>query len=34
MPNVPSSIDYQGGFMVDLMKKDLGLAMATGLKSQ
>jgi 3-hydroxyisobutyrate dehydrogenase len=34
MPNVPSSNDYQGGFMVDLMKKDLGLAMDTGLKSQ
>ncbi len=34
MQNVPSSNDYQGGFMVDLMKKDLGLAMDTGLKSQ
>jgi 3-hydroxyisobutyrate dehydrogenase len=34
LPNVPSSNDYQGGFMVDLMKKDLGLAMDTGLKSQ
>ena len=34
MPNVPSSNDYQGGFMVDLMKKDLGLAMDTGIKSQ
>jgi 3-hydroxyisobutyrate dehydrogenase len=34
MDNVPSSKDYQGGFMVDLMKKDLGLAMDTGLKSQ
>lgn len=34
MPNVPSSNGYQGGFMVDLMKKDLGLAMDTGLKSQ
>lgn len=34
MPNVPSSKGYQGGFMVDLMKKDLGLAMDTGLKSQ
>jgi 3-hydroxyisobutyrate dehydrogenase len=34
MPNVPSSNHYQGGFMVDLMKKDLGLAMDTGLKSQ
>jgi 3-hydroxyisobutyrate dehydrogenase len=26
MENVPSSHDYQGGFMVDLMLKDLGLA--------
>jgi 3-hydroxyisobutyrate dehydrogenase len=34
MPNVPSSKNYQGGFMVDLMKKDLGLAMDTGIKSQ
>ena len=34
MPNVPSSNDYQGGFMVDLMKKDLGLAMDTCIKSQ
>lgn len=34
LPNVPSSNDYQGGFMVDLMNKDLGLAMDTGLKSQ
>jgi 3-hydroxyisobutyrate dehydrogenase len=34
LPNVPSSNAYQGGFMVDLMKKDLGLAMDTGLKSQ
>ncbi len=34
MDNVPSSNNYQGGFMVDLMKKDLGLAMDTGLKSQ
>lgn len=33
MENVPSSNNYQGGFMVDLMKKDLGLAMDTGLKS-
>jgi 3-hydroxyisobutyrate dehydrogenase len=33
MPNVPSSNNYQGGFMVDLMKKDLALAMDTGLKS-
>jgi len=33
MDNVPSSKGYQGGFMVDLMKKDLGLAMDTALKS-
>ncbi|NQZ11792.1 MAG: 3-hydroxyisobutyrate dehydrogenase [Algicola sp.] len=34
MENVPSSNDYQGGFMVDLMAKDLGLAMDTCVKSQ
>lgn len=34
MDNVPSSNDYQGGFMVDLMTKDLGLAMETALASQ
>jgi len=33
MENVPSSNDYQGGFMVDLMAKDLGLAMDTAVKS-
>ncbi|MBV7316810.1 3-hydroxyisobutyrate dehydrogenase [Shewanella sp. NIFS-20-20] len=33
MPQVPSSNHYQGGFMVDLMVKDLGLAMATALAS-
>ncbi|MDP5030501.1 MAG: 3-hydroxyisobutyrate dehydrogenase [Paraglaciecola sp.] len=33
MPNVPSSNGYEGGFMVDLMKKDLGLAMDTAAKS-
>lgn len=33
MPNVPSSNDYQGGFMVDLMRKDLGLALETAIKS-
>jgi 3-hydroxyisobutyrate dehydrogenase len=33
MENVPSSNDYQGGFMVDLMAKDLGLAMDTTVKS-
>lgn len=27
MENVPASCDYQGGFFVDLMSKDLGLAM-------
>lgn len=29
LPNVPSSNGYQGGFMVKLMQKDLGLAMDT-----
>ncbi|WP_166425205.1 3-hydroxyisobutyrate dehydrogenase [Paraglaciecola sp. 20A4] len=33
MPNVPSSNNYKGGFMVDLMRKDLGLALDTALKS-
>ena len=33
MPNVPSSNDYKGGFMTDLMVKDLGLAMDTALAS-
>lgn len=33
MPNVPSSNEYQGGFMVDLMVKDLGLSMAAALAS-
>jgi 3-hydroxyisobutyrate dehydrogenase len=33
MENVPSSNDYEGGFMVDLMAKDLGLAMDTAVKS-
>lgn len=33
LANVPSSKGYQGGFMVDLMKKDLGLAMETALHS-
>jgi 3-hydroxyisobutyrate dehydrogenase len=33
MENVPSSNDYQGGFMVDLMAKDLGLAMDTAVNS-
>ncbi|MFC4699163.1 3-hydroxyisobutyrate dehydrogenase [Glaciecola siphonariae] len=34
MENVPSSNQYQGGFMVDLMNKDLGLAMATAATHQ
>jgi 3-hydroxyisobutyrate dehydrogenase len=34
MENVPSSNDYQGGFMVELMTKDLGLAMDTAVDSQ
>lgn len=34
LPNVPSSNAYQGGFMVDLMRKDLGLAMDAALHSQ
>jgi 3-hydroxyisobutyrate dehydrogenase len=34
MENVPSSNNYQGGFMVDLMAKDLGLAMDTAINSQ
>ena len=34
MEGVPSSNDYQGGFMVDLMAKDLGLAMDTAVSSQ
>ncbi|MDD7805908.1 MAG: 3-hydroxyisobutyrate dehydrogenase [Endozoicomonas sp. (ex Botrylloides leachii)] len=34
MENVPASHDYQGGFMVELMAKDLGLAMSTAAKSQ
>lgn len=31
---VPSSNNYEGGFMVDLMAKDLGLAMDTAVQSQ
>lgn len=34
MPNVPSSNDYQGGFMVDLMNKDLTLAMQCASQSK
>lgn len=33
MENVPASNGYQGGFMVDLMRKDLGLAMDTAQHS-
>lgn len=31
MDGVPASKDYEGGFLVDLMIKDLGLAMESGL---
>lgn len=34
MENVPSSKEYQGGFAVDLMTKDLGLAAEAGLESK
>ncbi len=34
MENVPASRDYQPGFMVDLMCKDLGLAMETSQSSR
>ncbi|MFK8013109.1 MAG: 3-hydroxyisobutyrate dehydrogenase [Marinicellaceae bacterium] len=34
MPNVPSSNDYNGGFMVNLMSKDLGLAQELASKSK
>ena len=34
MDNVPSSNNYNGGFMVELMAKDLGLAMDTAVASQ
>jgi 3-hydroxyisobutyrate dehydrogenase len=33
MEHVPSSNDYQGGFMVDLMVKDLGLSQQTSVAS-
>ncbi|WP_111657120.1 3-hydroxyisobutyrate dehydrogenase [Isoalcanivorax indicus] len=33
MDGVPSSNDYQGGFAVDLMNKDLGLAMDNALRA-
>lgn len=34
LPNVPASNNYQGGFMVDLMAKDLGLASECAQQSQ
>jgi 3-hydroxyisobutyrate dehydrogenase len=34
LQDVPSSNDYRGGFMVDLMNKDLGLAKETAQKSR
>lgn len=34
MENVPASRDYQGGFMVNLMLKDLGLALDTAKASK
>lgn len=34
LENVPSSNNYEGGFMVELMLKDLGLAMETASSSQ
>jgi len=34
MENVPASNGYQGGFLVDLMLKDLGLAMEASLASR
>lgn len=34
MDNVPSSNGYQGGFMVDLMSKDLGLSQELAAKSK
>lgn len=33
MPTAPASNDYKPGFMVDLMVKDLGLAMAVAEQS-
>jgi len=33
LPTAPASNDYQGGFLVDLMIKDLGLAMASALET-
>ncbi len=34
LENVPSSNGYKGGFMTDLMAKDLGLAMDTAVQTQ
>lgn len=34
LANVPSSNNYKGGFMTDLMTKDLGLAIDTAVQSQ
>ncbi len=34
MPGVPASRGYEGGFLVDLMAKDLGLAMTTAQQSR
>lgn len=34
MPNAPASNDYKPGFMVDLMVKDLGLAMEIAQQSE
>ena len=34
MENVPASRDYEGGFAVDLMNKDLGLAQEAALQSK
>ena len=33
LENAPASKGYQGGFMVDLMTKDLGLAQAAAVAS-
>ena len=34
MDNVPASKEYEGGFAVKLMNKDLGLALQAGLSTQ
>ncbi len=34
MPNVPSSNNYEGGFGVNLMNKDLGLALTAALATR